>query len=494
MTTVTLRPDGTIDAGTVTGAASTHAATNDNSDASYVGTATSFQVTLGTSALPAGAITKQCRARARHADYGASKTITLRWGDTDLALLFVGGDTTTVGESVGAWFPQTLSQDQINELRIRVACDTAASRTHELYGDLVYVAQPVVAVAAVSPDPYTATNLVPITWVNTLDADGGGQTHFQMRVFTAAQYGIGGFDPATSPATYDSLINVWSSSGYHTPALPTATTYRAYVRVAQTVNGAQHWSAYAFDQFTVNVTTSDVLSVTTVASNSTGSIAVTVNRNTGTAAWDLVDVDRSIDGGVTWSNVRGASYVDATANPNTFTVTDYEVPNGTTVKYRANATRIVSGLQITGVNVESASTSWSSIATWLKVPGTPALNLAITTREFSSLAFERRRGVFQVLGLANPVITSDVASGALSHMAIGTTSVALVHTLHATLAAASVFLIQKPPTHDSWNSRYVSIGSWERTPLHDQVPNGVMWTVCADIIEVDPPADPLAGA
>ena len=74
MTATTLRPNGTIAAGgTVTGAASAHAALSDDSDASYVGAYTgNGEYDSGTFTLPTGAVMKQARIRVRSKDTGVS--------------------------------------------------------------------------------------------------------------------------------------------------------------------------------------------------------------------------------------------------------------------------------------------------------------------------------------------------------------------------------------------------------------------------------------
>lgn len=497
MTTVTLRPNGTILAPTaVVGAANAHTATSDNSDASYTTSTTLYKVDIGTSAAPAGFLSKQFRLRARYAGYGDGAAVILRddSGNPEYALVNLDNDGATIYDITGAWsWLQPTTQTTVDTMVIAVAGNGGSTRVHELYVDWMYVALPVTAVNAVTPDPYTASTLVPISWTNTLDTDGGAQTRYQMRVFTLAQYSIGGFDPATSPATYDSGEVVSSATTADTGAIPNA-TYRAYIRVAQTVNGASHWSAYAFDGFVLTAVTSDVLSVTTVASNSTGSIAVTVNRNTGTSAWDYVEVERTLDGGTTWSPVRGASYVDPPL-ADSFVITDYEVPNGTTVTYRARGTRLVSSLPSTGAWVSSASTSWTSTSTcdaWLKAPNNPTLNVYVAMSQPVETTEEVRRGVFQVIGLASPVVVSDVLGGASAEFEVYAETILDANAIRALIALGTPILIQ---THPSvwWRSRYVSVGSLSVRHVDQRMRTRRTLLRLGGLIEVSAPADPLAG-
>jgi hypothetical protein len=81
--------------------------------------------------------------------------------------------------------------------------------------------------------------------------DGAAQVFYQVGVFTSAQYGIGGFDPASSPSSWSSgSIRSVVSTITTTSLLPGA--YRAYVRTGKTdgVNSAI-WSTWAFSSFTV---------------------------------------------------------------------------------------------------------------------------------------------------------------------------------------------------------------------------------------------------
>ena len=510
MTTTTLRPNATASSASIsiTGAASAHAATSDNVDTSYLrGTASAAIATLeaATFTLPAGALVKQvrCRMRGRSdevtAGFTYSTTLTLA-GGFELARIDQGATAGAWVDSVSAWSVLApaggWNQSHIDALQIitRPRHDgTPGTSTDisEAYADVIHVAIPVTTVTAVTPDPYTASNIVPIAWTNTLDADGGVQTRYQIRVFTAAQYGIGGFDPATSPATQDTGEVVSAALTRNTVVLANSTTFRAYVRVAQTVNGVSHWSAYAFDQFAISVTTSDISSVTTVAVNASARIDITVNRNTATAAWNFVEVKRSINAGVTWSPVRGATYVNSTGNANTFTVSDHETGNGQATIYRARATRILSSLPITGAFVQSTpAVSWTSESAWLKSPANPSKNspVLVTGPVESSTGVDR--GVFNVLGRAAPVVVSDVRQLTVGRITFQTESDAAIATLRGLLADSE--LLFHAPANWSVSAMYISIGDVgrERGPMEGFAVT--RWP--SSYVEIATPRDPLASA
>jgi len=497
MTTTTLRPNGTQTAGgtDVTGAASHHAGLSDNSDSSYIldgaGAGDTAIVTMGTVALPAGSIVKQIRARMSAKLLGQRADVGLVMTPFDCAVTSPNLlATTDFIEYVGAWLPAGgLGQAGIDNATMSAQTPPGpGAYISEVYADLVYVAIPVTVVTTVTPDPYTASNIVPIAWTNTLDADGGVQTRYQIRTFTAAQYGIGGFNPATSPATQDTGEVVGGALTRNTLVLATATTYRAYVRVAQTVNGVSHWSAYAFDQFAVSVTTSNILSVTTAAVNASALINVTVNRNTGSAAWNFVEIERSTNAGVTWSPVRGVTYV-APGAANTFTASDHETANGQATLYRARATRIVSGLPITGEFVQSTpARSWTSTSAWLKSPANSSKNLIVDVdTPFVSTDLPVRAGVFDIVGSAERVVISDVMSLPTSTLMIrtepsDTTLLALLRDL--------VLLYHPTVCEGGTTARYISVTGVSFAPT---VVNGhvyQLWTV--SYVEVGVPRDPSA--
>lgn len=97
----------------------------------------------------------------------------------------------------------------------------------------------------------TTTSRPTVTW-SVFDAEGDAQERYEAKVFTAAQYGAGGFDPSTSASTWGSGEQISADARSHAVGidLVTGTTYRAYVRV----RSAGQWSPWAFRAFTVSIT------------------------------------------------------------------------------------------------------------------------------------------------------------------------------------------------------------------------------------------------
>jgi hypothetical protein len=301
MTTATLRPDGTSSSTniTLTGAASINAATSDNSDASYAQSAASpasgsFVVTLGTVALPTGAVTKTVTLRSRCSQV-ANSFLQVVAPSAGVLLTRNRFSNASISDDTSPAAAVTLTQADVDALTIALVSTSDTQRFYELFVDLVYATVPVVVPSA--PTGVVSTTTTPtMTWAYTAGSDGGAQSAYRIRVFTAAQYGAGGFDPATSTATYESGDVLSSATSAVLGPLLNSTTYRAYIWVAQTVNGNLHWSVTtgsSFVGFSLALTTSDITALTYTVDAPNGKITVNLTRNA--TLWGTVEVQRSDD-------------------------------------------------------------------------------------------------------------------------------------------------------------------------------------------------------
>lgn len=315
MTVVTLRPNSTTsNTGTVAGAASAHAALSDNSDASAVGYTTGQRsmVGLGDLSLPAGAVIKTVTIRAR-TDRGvdsATKQLAAGVG-------VVSGTTLASGTTFVSWASPTTTTVVANSQAGFTDADVDAAildlldanglglTIYEAYVDVTYVTQPSVAVNAPT-GTVTDTNQPTVTWTVTIDSDGGTQVYREVKIFTDAQYTAGGFDPATSTQTAGIAGEGASpaTSGTVDQVLPDD-TYRAYVRVAQVVNGNPHWSDWAYTEFTIDVDLPGTPTFTATADNTNARITLAITDNADpVTSTDRFELERSLDAGSTWEPVR----------------------------------------------------------------------------------------------------------------------------------------------------------------------------------------------
>lgn len=459
MTTQTLTPDATFaNSGNVVGAAGTvHASLADTVDANYVeyqdGELSVVQFTSYT--LTAGQIVAGLRVRLR----GRQVTTGQFFG------VIGTSPFSSIPGTEFVWFPTSVSfvdysglfvgasltQPNINDLMLTVQASSGEVFLTRAVIDLIVAEPPTVTVN--NPTGTIGSPTPTVSWTYTPGSDGGPQSRYRVKVFTAAQYGAGGFDPETSTATWDSgtISGNASSVAVSTP-LANATTFRAYVKVTHTINGIDASSAWAFSTFTTSFATSNVSTVTCTPNNSTGAITVVVARNTGTQAWAMIEVERSNDGGATWVPVRGATRRGATNTwmtawgANSATVVDFESDNGVNAIYRARAIHSNSGVEVVGPWTTSASTSWTSTLTFVKDPFDPTRN---TTVRLSTMPLQRSRrpqGVFDVLGRAAPVIVTDARKAPAGELAIHTRDAAAATAL-LRLADASVWVLHGPVSH-----------------------------------------------
>lgn len=424
MTVVTTRPDATVANGssTVTGAASRHAALNDDSDSSYVtlpAGGSPVQIGFGEPSIPGGAIYGGATIRARLAKVSDNAALFTRpsphtnFTTTEWGMFVTWATPATITLSVsevanqGYTWPPT-SPVAVIELAARSA--GADVRAYELFYDTTYVAKPTLNVTAPT-GTVTDTNTPTVTWTETLDSDGGAQTKYEVKVFSAAQYGAGGFDPSTSTATYNSGILSGSSLSHAVASALANATYRAYVRVGQTVNGATHWSDWDYEGFVINVTPPNAPTITLSAEGVKGRIKVELDDAATGASTDLFEAQVSRDGGVTWESMRLLASSDRiTPSGGLATVYDYEAPNGVDTYYRARALHSYSGEYAVSSWV-TAHTSWSSSTWWLKHPTKPAMNLAVVPYSAPGISRASRQGVFNVLGRKFPVVVDGVRGG-----------------------------------------------------------------------------------
>ncbi len=468
MTYQLLRPNGTLAGAsyTVTPGGSAHTRLSDVNTGTYVDLTTpnvsQLLLDLPTFTLGTNEVVKSYRMGLIAKDTGAGgagmyagllnrNTLNALPG-TDGTLVLSTTDTTYWMPAVAA----PLTQQQIDDLAVGFSWlgynSGGTDRVSEVWAELIVAVPPTVQ----NTGPTVAQTVAnpTLTASYTQGSDGGPQTKIRWKVFSAAQYGAGGFDPNTSPSTYDSG-EIATASTTHVVAtpLPSGVTYRAYVRGAHTINGVDYWSTswHTNVAWTVTYTPTTITSVVPTPSNSTGSVSVAVNRNTGTPAWSWVTVERSDDAGTTWVPVRGAT-VKAASNTfltwgaNTVTVVDYEAPNGSSSIWRARAANIAAGPEVVGAWTQSTpATGWSSDAVWLKSPTSPTLGVQVDMYERApELTYPIEQGVFPIVGSSTPVVVSDVRQAGTGQLIIETNTYAESVALHALLNASPVLLLQTP--------------------------------------------------
>jgi hypothetical protein len=168
-------------------------------------------------------------------------------------------------------YGSVISRDLANRLRIFLRMGPRGLYTHQYEtNDVRMVATDLFdgpTATATGPTGAINDNTPTLQWTATVD-DAATETEVygRWRVFTAAQYSAGGFDPATSPATWDSGLR--ASAGHAVTTVPLAPgAYRAYISAVQRIVLGSPWTSrpnateaekfplqagpYAFTAFTI---------------------------------------------------------------------------------------------------------------------------------------------------------------------------------------------------------------------------------------------------
>ncbi len=308
MSFVVVAPDSTVyNGGVLTGGATLHAVLADLSTASYVTKAQYSppdKVSMTAPVKPAGSVTKQVRLSHAASSISVNSTRLDSWLEYggvqygNISSVALSG-TADIGFQ-GPWVNVgDLTAAQIGDIVIAMQRSPSGGSTSGRYYtsrlDVIFAEIPTVAITAPASGAVLASSSFTATWVHTPGADGGSQSHYLGRVYSAAQYGASGFNPDTSAPTLDTGTVTSASSSHGFTGLASG-TYRLYVKTAQSVNGAAHWSAWAFIPFTVVPgSTSEVSTVTPTADSLNGAITVAVAINAATDTADYVEVERSVD-------------------------------------------------------------------------------------------------------------------------------------------------------------------------------------------------------
>lgn len=208
----------------------------------------------------------------------------------------------------------------------------------------------------------TTTTRPTIQWTYS-DAEQDAQVTYHIKVFSSAQYGIGGFDPSSSPNTYE-VIASSPTVFFHVPIFDfTNGTWRAYVQATDTSGLTSAWD---FIQWTQNVTPPPTPTVTPTAGlTALDGISVLVHSTSPPGGTfygvQYQDQDMPLD---PWRWVRGGDALIPDGSGNA-TVVDKEPRFGVVRQYRAISYKqptgdiIVSPFSITATGKQNDRTTWT---------------------------------------------------------------------------------------------------------------------------------------
>lgn len=335
MATYTLRPNANwnnASAFTISGGAgSVHAALADDSDSTYITrTSTtvpaSYEMELGTTTLASSEtiVSVNLRARVAIGTSGLAQfslgVITDRNGRTvsysvpvtkqnTLALSTIDLALNLTFSPTGAAWTQTALDNLVIKFTDNGEGAGNLTSLYEVYVDVVTTAQPTVTVTAPS-GTVTDTTFPSVTWTYA-DTDGDPQAAYHIKIFDSTAYGASGFDPDDSTATVDTGVVASTNDGATLEAdLADGTTYRAYVKVAQLVNGANYFSDWAYSQFTIDVDAPATPTLSAFYDTNVGAVTVTIFGRTNALGADQSSFESGTTG---WGAVSNCAIARSTA-------------------------------------------------------------------------------------------------------------------------------------------------------------------------------------
>lgn len=174
-----------------------------------------------------------------------------------------------------------------------------------------------------------------------------------------------------------------------------------------------------------------------------------------------ITVERSDDGGTTWTSVRGMTALNASFGVQTVRY-DYEAPRGKLVYYRARTSAYVSGV----LNTSAATTPQSVTITadgWnLKCPQSPDLNYhAISIIGKPSENVDEDMGVFRPNGRRYPVVVAGTLTGWDGDLDIVTSTDAEWAKVKALVESQAVLYLESPY---GW-SKYIRLIGGAKTTM-----------------------------
>lgn len=480
MSTTTATPDATVsNTGTlVGGAGSAHATLADSSDSTYITLEIGQQTwcTFGnpSPAVPAGARIIRLELLVR--GYGLSFV-----GSLPVLQATVGNDD---GNAVRSATPPTSTRNWVAvqydgdhnpasaSFAIKNTGQGGSSAIALMKATLtvVYAAKPVIDVTAPT-GTLTENNRPTVTWTNTLDSAGGNPFSTKVRIFSAAQYGAGGFDPATSTATVDTtIIGGAASGGSWRPdvSLPDA-TYRSYAQVEQAPSWVSFPSDWNYEGFVVNVLQPGVPTATVTAepaATPVGRVKLVLGTTAGESGTTTNYFHVQRKDGTEWVNIRTVAGNGLVAAATT-TIYDYEAPVGEVATYRVRAVHNYSSSDAysdwcADKTVTLTTTSWSLVH-----PTDPTESLNVELRSFAGHGRAARQSVIQPVGRSDAVVISDTRAPESGEIVFRLRDDSARDAVMA-IAALNVPVLLRPQAGDHEPSRWVALGDEQIERLVDQ--------------------------
>lgn len=435
--TVTLRPNSTVQQGswTVVGAANAHTALSDNVDTSYVQLTprcrtetVRLKVGVPAPSLPAGAriFSVGVRARVQMVVTPAPQPKCLCWFECSrpqniittivqfvvfllIWLLCPRHPTTASWTTVQLEYrtsdpdgnPWTV--DSFTNFRVNLGRDDINAnplRISEIYVDVNYSQQSTLSVTAPT-GTVTDTSRPTVKW-SYASPQSDPQEQYQVAIYTAAQVAAGGFAPfVTTPVNGTNGFILGEESQWTAGVELVNGSYSAYVQTRQAWAGLGTFEGpIASTTWTQSINGAPAAVLQSATFDSTNNRVVLVFLpSSSSPVTTSFQLQRSDDLGATWGYVRG--YVQVPASGMTpITAYDYEAAFNRQARYRVLAFGTVAGVAVPSTqysNILSVTpTAQSGSWIWLKDPFNPLLNSLLPVKYLGDTRVRKRvQGVFE---------------------------------------------------------------------------------------------------
>lgn len=275
------------------------------------------------------------------------------------------------------------------------------------------------------------TNLPLLVWENA-DPELDPQAAFQIRVYQEPGAGWGGFDPNTTlqaPLFYYEGTDSTQFSLPLTTPVRDGIDYRIYMRTAQRTEalapwdpqyavryqvGPLLWGDWVFEDFTPDFIEPDAPELAAYSFEDRVEIHVTPGTEPAPVDIDYYVIERSLDGGDTWSTFRLGDGTDTSQLEDLtteFIVTDHEVPYDTEVMYRAFSvsTDLGPGFEVGSLMSNVVLGATYSVNIWIKDTGDSDNNAHFPyTDEWVSRVTKKSRSVHTPLGRSKAIVVKGI--------------------------------------------------------------------------------------
>lgn len=429
---LTLRPDNVREAGaTIVVGGDRALVLADNSDGTYnvglaVGDSRPYlkSVYFSDAALPANARVEWVRPRARVAMVGNYDQRFAVWlfdagGAGECVVVRDGAAREWIGDALRGspltakdWTDSELDQLWMTLWMYDVSFHPGGDiYLYELYLDVSYKRAGSVVV---NPPADLAVTRPTITWTPSApDNTAQPQEKFIVRVYSEDQYDRVGFTPLNQtlyPSTWDSGI-VYSSTQRSIlvgARLVNHERYRAYVFAAQPwpgTDGTWFNPTWAYTEFVINapaLALPELVSVIADADNARVAITTGSDYAPGGADPAFYEVERSEDGGATWTTLAESPAAGGAA----VTIYDHQATRNRDLLFRLRAVTSVNQSEWTVHKpAHLVISGW-----WLKATSNPSLNRRVTVVDTKHRRTEPQE-VSYTLGAAEAIVTSDGVKG-----------------------------------------------------------------------------------